>query len=110
MGVYIFTQHLVDVGLVVAAALGSGLLAEPIQHVLIQADGDAFLAGGQGENRATLAFGKIEFGFHFLFLKNFQTDTASNAREKVDGFQLGGFYPHKGIGVLCGLVVHLRAA
>ena len=45
MGEDILTQDLVDHGLVVSAALVGCLLAEPIEDVLVKADGDALLAG-----------------------------------------------------------------
>jgi len=53
-------------GLVITAALGSSLLAEPIQHAFVQPDGDALFAWRSGENGATEALEKIIFGFQFF--------------------------------------------
>ena len=57
----VLLQGLIDQSLVIAAASSVDLLAEPVENVVIKADGDASLALRDGEDRAALSSAEIVF-------------------------------------------------
>jgi hypothetical protein len=60
----VFAECLVDQGLIVASAGRVHLTTEPLDYILVEANGDSRLAGVGCDHGTALAFGKVELTTH----------------------------------------------